>query len=106
MRLSYAFNYSNVSGNPKGVLRVLIVKKKNHLCERRGAASKENCIGHNSLETLAEPGKMSTAKTDITVRTEECQGRVLCEIYHHLHKQQRGSRTSCLPLVSKVNIFS
>ena len=34
MRLSYAFNDSNVSGNPKEVLRVLIVKKKNHLCER------------------------------------------------------------------------
>ena len=105
MRLSYAFNDSYVSENRKEYWRILIVKES-PMWERRGAASKENCIGHNSLETLAEPGKMSTTKTDITVRTEECQGRVLCEIYHHLHKRQRGSRTSRLPLVSKVNIFS
>ena len=106
MRLSYAFNDSNVSGNPKGVLRVLTVKKITYVREKRGRFKGELYRGHNSLETLAELGKMSTAKTDITVRTEECQGRVLCEIYHHLHKRQRGSRTSCLPLVSKVNIFS
>ena len=49
---------------------------------------------------------MSMAKTDITMRIEECQGGVLCEIYHHLCKQQRGSKTSRLPLVNKVNIFS
>ena len=105
MRLSYAFNDSYVSEIRKEYWRILTVKES-PMWERRGAASKENWIGHNSLETLAEPGKMSTAKTDITVRTEECQGRVLCEIYHHLHKRQRGSRTSRLPLVSKVNIFS
>ena len=29
-------------------------------------------------------------KTDITVTTEERQGGVMCEIYHHLHKRQRG----------------
>ena len=36
MRLSYAFNDSNVSGNPKGVLRVLIVKKITYVREKRG----------------------------------------------------------------------
>ena len=71
----------------------------------KGGASKENCIGHNSLETLVEPSKMSIAKMDIIVRTKECQGGVLCEIYHHLHKRKIGSRTLHLPLVSKVNIF-
>ena len=85
--------------------RILVVKES-PMWERRGAASKDNYIRHNSLETLAEPGKMSMAKTDITMRIEECQGGVLCEIYHHLHKRQIGSTTSRLPLVSKVNIFS
>ena len=68
----------------------ILIAKESPMRERRGAASKENCIGHNSLETLAELGKMFMAKTDITVRTKECQGGVLCEIYHHLHKRQKG----------------
>ncbi|KAF3455626.1 hypothetical protein FNV43_RR00263 [Rhamnella rubrinervis] len=49
--------------------------------EKRGRFKGE-LVGHNSLETLAEPGKMSMAKTDITVRTEECQEGILCEVYH------------------------
>ena len=65
----------------------ILVVKESLMCERRGATSKENCIRRNSLETLIEPGKMSMTKMNMIVRTEECQGGVLCEIYHHLYKR-------------------